>query len=106
LENRSLLMGFGHRIYRTRDPRAEALKMRIAKMEESDHWLDLAQLVEDTAVRLLAEYKPGRKLYANVEFYAAAIMRAIGLPSELFTPTFSASRTVGWTSHMIEQAKD
>lgn len=106
LEQRRLLMGFGHRIYRTRDPRAEALKMRIVQMEESDHWLDLAQSVEDTAVRLLNEYKPGRKLYANVEFYAAAIMRAIGLPSELFTPTFSASRTVGWTAHMIEQAKD
>lgn len=106
LEQRRRLMGFGHRIYRTRDPRAEALKQRIALMESHDPWLNLALLVEDTAVRLLAEYKPGRGLYTNVEFYAAAIMRAIGMPSELFTPTFTASRTVGWTAHILEQASD
>jgi citrate synthase len=60
--------------------------------------------VEAAVVRTLAELKPGRELYTNVEFYAGVVMEACGLPRELFTPTFAASRTVGWTAHVLEQA--
>ncbi|TBL80375.1 citrate synthase/methylcitrate synthase [Paenibacillus thalictri] len=104
LEQGGRLMGFGHRIYKTRDPRAEALQAVALQLNGQDHWLDLALHVEETAVRLLEEYKPGRRLYANVEFYAAAVMRAIDLPAELFTPTFTVGRIVGWTAHVLEQA--
>ncbi|MBB6692530.1 citrate synthase/methylcitrate synthase [Cohnella xylanilytica] len=98
------LMGFGHRVYKTRDPRAEALREVSAALAGDDPWLDLARHAEEVAVRLLEEFKPGRKLYANVEFYAAAVMRAVRMPAELFTPTFTAARAVGWTAHAIEQA--
>lgn len=100
------LMGFGHRVYKTHDPRAMALKDRLLKVSGKDPWFDLALETEEKAIALLQEYKPGRSLYTNVEFYAAAIMKAIHLDSELFTPTFTASRIVGWTAHVIEQAAD
>lgn len=98
------LMGFGHRIYKTSDPRAEALRQLMQELASEDPWFDLAVHVERVAVELLNEYKPGRKLYVNVEFYAAAVMRAIALPTSLFTPSFTLSRIVGWTAHILEQA--
>ncbi|KIL41079.1 citrate synthase [Gordoniibacillus kamchatkensis] len=104
LENGGRLMGFGHRIYKTKDPRAEALRIVTERLTGGDPSFELALHVEETAIRLLAEYKPGRRLYTNVEFFAAAVMMAIKLPTELFTPTFTAARTVGWTAHMLEQA--
>ena len=100
------LMGFGHRVYKTHDPRAMALKTKLLELVGEDEWLDLAMAVEDTAVRILEELKPGRSLYTNVEFYAAAIMKAINMDAELFTPTFTASRMVGWTAHVLEQAEN
>jgi citrate synthase len=100
------LLGFGHRVYKTKDPRAMALKTKLLRMKPDDRWLQLALRVEETAIKLLDEYKPGRNLRTNVEFYAAAIMQAIGLHEDLFTPTFSAARSVGWTAHIIEQMKD
>ncbi|MBO9609522.1 MAG: citrate synthase/methylcitrate synthase [Paenibacillaceae bacterium] len=104
LERGGRLMGFGHRVYKTHDPRAEALREVVAGVAGDDPWLDLARHAEEAAIRLLAEYKPGRRLYTNVEFYAAAVMRAVAMPAELFTPTFSAARVVGWTAHVLEQA--
>lgn len=106
LENQEKIMGFGHRIYKTHDPRSVALKKVSQELSGQDPWLDLALSVEEMSIRLLDEYKPGRKLYTNVEFYAAAVMRAVNMPSELFTPTFTASRVVGWTSHLLEQAEN
>lgn len=100
------IMGFGHRVYKTRDPRAVALSEVARRVAGEDPWLDLATHVEDVAVRLLAEHKPGRNLYANVEFYAAAVLRAVGLPRTLYTPTFTVARMVGWTAHALEQAKE
>jgi citrate synthase len=100
------LMGFGHRVYKTRDPRALSLKVKLLELVGQDEWLDLAMNVEETAVKLLEELKPGRSLYTNVEFYAAAIMKAINMDPELFTPTFTASRMVGWTAHILEQAEN
>lgn len=98
------IMGFGHRVYKTRDPRAIALSQVARRVSGEDPWLDLATHVEDVAVRLLAELKPGRNLYANVEFYAAAVLRAVGLDRTLYTPTFTVARMAGWTAHALEQA--
>ncbi|WNB90995.1 citrate synthase/methylcitrate synthase [Bacillus sp. NEB1478] len=106
LNNKEKLMGFGHRVYKTHDPRSIALKETLLNLVGQDKWLDLAIDVEKIAVALLEEYKPGRSLYTNVEFYAAAIMKSINLDASLFTPTFSASRIVGWTAHVIEQSED
>jgi citrate synthase len=105
LEAGRRLMGFGHRVYKTYDPRSVALKTVAQELSGKDPWLDLALHVEETAIRLLDEYKPGRKLYSNVEFYAAAVLRAVEMPSELYTPTFTASRIIGWTAHILEQAQ-
>ncbi|AZV48438.1 citrate synthase/methylcitrate synthase [Bacillus halotolerans] len=106
LEKGERLMGFGHRVYKTKDPRAEALRQKAEEVAGDDRDLDLALHVEAEAIRLLDIYKPGRKLYTNVEFYAAAVMKAIDFDDELFTPTFSASRMVGWCAHVLEQAEN
>ena len=106
LQNGERIMGFGHRIYKTEDPRSILLRDKCASLTGKDGWLDLATVAEKEIIALLATYKPGRKLYTNVEYYAAAIMRAIQLPPELFTPTFSVARMVGWTAHSIEQLSD
>ncbi|KYC84972.1 citrate synthase/methylcitrate synthase [Bacillus licheniformis] len=104
LEKGERLMGFGHRVYKTHDPRAKALRVKAEEIAGGDRDIDLALHVENTAIRLLEEYKPGRKLYTNVEFYAAAVMKAIDFDAALFTPTFSAARMVGWCAHVLEQA--
>lgn len=100
------IMGFGHRIYKTEDPRSVLLREKCMTLQGEDAWLDLATYAEKEIIQLLNERKPGRKLYTNVEFYAAAIMRAINLDPILFTPTFSVARIVGWTAHAMEQAED
>lgn len=106
LERGERIMGFGHRVYKTRDPRAEALSVVARRIAGEDAWLDLAAHVEEVAVRLLQEYKPGRNLYTNVEFYAAAVLRAVAIPTELYTPTFTLARMAGWTAHALEQAEE
>lgn len=98
------LMGFGHAVYRTADPRAELLK-RVA-IERGGPRVDLAREFQDQAERLLAAAKPGRRLHANVEFWAALVMEQCGLPRSMFTPTFALARTIGWTAHILEQARD
>ncbi|MDZ5783364.1 citrate synthase/methylcitrate synthase [Marinococcus luteus] len=106
IESGERLMGFGHRVYKTTDPRAEALKKICESIAGENDWLDTAYYVEQKAVQLLEEYKPGRKLYTNVEFYAAAVLKAVKLPKSLFTPTFALSRSVGWSAHIAEQRND
>jgi len=103
------IMGFGHRIYKVRDPRAALLSAAAEKMAAltGDYeLLNLTKSVEQTTIGVLAELKPGRDLYANVELYAALILHAVGVPSALFTPVFAVGRTSGWTAHMIEQLED
>ncbi|ATH94872.1 citrate synthase/methylcitrate synthase [Bacillus glycinifermentans] len=106
LEKGERLMGFGHRVYKTHDPRAKALRVKAEEIAGGDRDIDLALHVENTAIPLLEEYKPGRKLYTNVEFYAAAVMKAIDFDASLFTPTFSAARMVGWCAHVLEQSEN
>lgn len=105
LENGVRLIGFGHRIYKTIDPRAVALRRLALELSGSDPMLELAVHVEEVALALLKEYKPQLKLNTNVEFYAAAVMRAISLGDELFTPTFALTRAVGWCGHIMEAAQ-
>lgn len=103
------IMGFGHRIYKVRDPRGALLSdaaEKMAKVTGDRQLLELTRAVEETTVRVLAEVKPGRDLYANVELFAALILHAVGVPSELFTPIFAMGRTAGWTAHMIEQLEE
>jgi citrate synthase len=106
LERGERLMGFGHRIYKVRDPRAEVLCEAAKKMfdKTGDRSLyELATEVEKTALRLLAEYKPGRRLSTNVEFYTALLLHGLGFPGGLFTPTFAIGRVSGWLAHCFEQ---
>lgn len=100
------LMGFGHRVYRTRDPRADVLGAaaeRLYERGEGRSLYELARAVEACALRLLREYKPTRSLQTNVEFYTALLLHALEFPSSLFTPVFAAGRVAGWTAHGLEQ---
>lgn len=109
LERGERLMGFGNRVYRVRDPCADVL----AKAPENFYsnggnrrLYDLARKVEATALRVLREHKPDRHLDTNVEFYTALLLHGLGLPAELFTPTFALGSVVGWAGHCLEQLRD
>ena len=104
VERGDRIMGFGHRVYRTDDPRALFLRDVAAGL--GGPLADFAMQVERTVVDVLAELKPGRHLYANVEFYAGVVMDACGIARDMFTPTFAASRSVGWCANILEQAAD
>jgi citrate synthase len=100
------LMGFGHRVYRVRDPRADVLAAAATSFYQSGGDAELyalARSVEATALRLLHEHKPDRRLETNVEFYTALLLHGLGLPTELFTPIFAVGRVAGWTAHCLEQ---
>lgn len=108
LERGERLMGFGHRVYKVRDPRAEVLGAAAAKMFQAGgdtRLYELVKSVEQTAVSLLAEYKPGRNLQTNVEFYTALLLHGLGLNTAIFTPTFAIGRVAGWIAHCFEQIK-
>ncbi len=108
LERGERLMGFGHRIYKVRDPRTDVLAKAAEKLYAVDgdtSLYALAMHVEQIAVRLLEEYKPGRFLQTNVEFYTALLLHGLGLPAELFTPTFAIGRAAGWIAHCFEQQR-
>ncbi len=99
------IMGIGHRIYRAEDPRAEILRDLSRKVAEPA-FFDLAYQSEQTALRLVHENPRAARMYTNVEFYSSATLHAAGLPADLFTPTFAASRTAGYTAHVLEQAAE
>jgi citrate synthase len=102
VESGERIMGFGHRVYKTDDPRS--LLLRSVSERLGGPLVEFSQAVERTTVDVLAELKPGRQLYTNVEFYAGVVMHTCGIPREMFTPTFAASRTIGWCTHVMEQA--
>jgi len=102
------LMGFGHRVYKVRDPRADVLAAAAERLftRAGDMKLyRLAREVESVAIRLLEEQKPGRHLQTNVEFYTALVLHGLGFDVSLFTPTFAVSRTAGWIGHAFEQQR-
>ncbi len=105
LDRGERLMGFGHRIYRVRDPRADALKRAVATLRDDGGRIGFAEKVEAQALALLAERKPLRPLKTNVEFYTALLLEAVGFPRESFTNVFAAGRMAGWTAHVLEQDK-
>ena len=108
IESGEKLMGFGHRVYKVRDPRADVLAAAAERLftRAGDMSLyTLARSVEATALRLLEEYKPGRRLQTNVEFYTALLLHGLGLDVSLFTPTFAISRVSGWIAHAMEQKR-
>ncbi|WP_424935809.1 MULTISPECIES: citrate synthase [Bacteria] len=103
------VMGFGHAVYRTEDPRSRLLRdvaRRLRAEGLAGERVDLAVTVEQTVLRVLDELKPGRTLRTNVELYAAVVMEACGIPRELFTPTFASARLIGWGAHACEQAQE
>ncbi|MEX1019495.1 MAG: citrate synthase [Litorilinea sp.] len=100
------LMGFGHRVYKVRDPRADVLAAAASSLMaegEQQELYRLAKAVEETALRVLAELKPGRRLDTNVEYYTALLLHGVGLEADMFTPLFAAGRTAGWIAHCHEQ---
>jgi len=103
------LMGFGHRVYKSYDPRARVLRQRCHEMldalgQRDDPLLELAMELERIALE--DEYFVERKLYPNVDFYSGLIFRALGLPPAMFTPIFAVARTVGWAAHWNEMIAD
>jgi citrate synthase len=105
IEEGGRLMGFGHRIYRVRDPRADVLKSVALRLRGGSNWIAFAETVERRALAILAERKPGRRLDTNVEFYTALVLDALALPRDLFTPVFAMGRVAGWAAHVLEQEK-
>ncbi len=103
LDRKELLFGFGHRVYKVEDPRSELLH-ELARGVGDPERMALAEHVERTALSALRRRRPKARIYTNVEFYAALLLEAIGLPRSCFTPTFAIARTVGWTAHALEQS--
>src|SRR6266571_6180644 len=99
------IMGFGHRVYRTEDPRSRVLK-RIAQEIVSPELFNLSSTVEREARDLLRKEHPERSIDTNVEFYSSLVLHAVGIPPDLFTCTFASARSVGWTAHIMEQRQD
>jgi citrate synthase len=102
------IMGMGHRVYRVRDPRAAVLEQAVERLEQAGAAaagarLPLARAVEKAATGVLKARHPNRPLAANVEFYTAVLLDAVGLPRTLFTPAFAIGRVLGWCAHVDEQ---
>jgi citrate synthase len=108
LDRGDRLMGFGHRIYRVRDPRADALKAALRGLAAGNGMaperLALAEAVEAAALTVLKRRKPDRPLETNVEFYTALLLEALGFPRDAFTAVFATGRVAGWLAHAREQA--
>ena len=99
------LMGFGHRIYKVRDPRADVLKHTVATLPATAGRLAYATAVEKGAIAALRKHKPGRRLDINVEYYTALLLEALEVPRSAFTALFAVGRTAGWCAHIFEQEK-
>jgi citrate synthase len=102
LDRGEKLMGFGHRVYRTEDPRAthlRAMSRRLGELARDERWYRMSERMERTVF-------DAKGLYPNVDFYAASVYHSLGIPTDLFTPVFSVSRMSGWTAHVIEQHLD
>lgn len=104
LERGERIMGFGHPVYVTDDPRSVLL--RSVAQRQGGPLVELAVEVERTITRMLAELRPDRPLYANVEYYAGVVMSGCGLDRAQFTPSFAVARVIGWCANIAEQAED
>ncbi|MDQ1704758.1 MAG: citrate synthase [Frankiaceae bacterium] len=102
LDGGQKIMGFGHRVYRTEDPRATHLRQlseRLGELAGESQWYEMSAAMEKVVMDV-------KGLYPNVDFYAASVYRSLGIPTDLFTPVFAVSRMAGWTAHVIEQHAD
>jgi citrate synthase len=99
------LMGFGHRVFRVRDPRADMLRAALQRLDPGSKRLGFARDVERRALAALQRRKPGRRLEANIEMDAALLLDAIGLPRDAFTPVFAIARAPAWIAHALEQQR-
>jgi citrate synthase len=99
------LMGFGHRVFRVRDPRADVLRAALQRLDPESKRLAFARDVERRALAALQRRKPDRRLEANIEMDAALLLDAIGLPREAFTPVFAIARAPAWIAHALEQQR-
>jgi citrate synthase len=102
LDNKGKIMGLGHRVYKTYDPRAEILR-EIARKVGNPQLFATAQATEQAALDELHRRKPQERIWTNVDFYSAVLLDSAGLPADLFIPTFGVSRVVGWSAHVLEQ---
>jgi citrate synthase len=102
------IMGMGHREYKVRDPRAQHLELVAKKLSETTDpkWYKIARALEDASNKVLQETKPGKHIYANVDFYSAPLFYSLGFPGDEFTPIFACGRIAGWTAHILEQLAD
>jgi citrate synthase len=102
------IMGMGHREYKVRDPRAQHLEAMAKRLGSASNprWYELARALEDASNRVLQEVKPGKRIYANVEFYTAPTLFSLGIPADEFTCMFTCGRMAGWTGHILEQLAD
>jgi citrate synthase len=99
------LMGFGHRVFRGNDPRAEAMRQALARMGPLAKRLTFATHLEARVAAVIERVKPGRTLPPNVEIMAALLLDTVGFPREAFTPVFAVGRCAGWIAHALEQKK-
>jgi citrate synthase len=99
------LMGFGHRVFRVRDPRADLLRAALQRLGPDAGRVAFAADVERRALAALARFKPGRSLQSNVELNAALLLEAVGVPRDAFTPVFALARVAGWLAHALEQQR-
>jgi citrate synthase len=105
LSRHKKIMGMGHREYKIRDPRAAQLERMARTLAETNgtKWYGIARALEDAADKVLREEKPGKKIYANVEFYTAPTLFSLDIPSDEFTCMFACGRIAGWSAHVLEQ---
>jgi len=105
LRNHGKIFGFGHRVYKTWDPRALILReyaRQLSEMEGQKELFQISEIVQETVVRELQS----KRIYPNVDFYSGLVYHLLGLPPDLFTPIFAVSRIAGWTAHVIEYWED
>jgi citrate synthase len=102
LAKKEKVMGFGHRVYKTEDPRAAILRRWCRELGEKTgqaQWAEISEILESV---MLEE----KGIHCNVDFYSASVYHMLGIPTDLFTPIFAVARTVGWTAHVLEQYAD
>ncbi|MEM9203853.1 MAG: citrate/2-methylcitrate synthase [Actinomycetota bacterium] len=105
LDRGDKIMGFGHAVYRAEDPRGVVLRAAAESLIDEDETglIERAVGIETEILGVLADWKPGQRIVTNVEFWASVVLELAGLPRAMFTPTFSVSRSIGWSAHIIEQ---
>lgn len=105
LDRGDKIMGFGHAVYRAEDPRGIVLRAAAESLaaEDGSGLIERAIGIEQEILAVLAAWKPGQRIVTNVEFWASVVLELAGLPRAMFTPTFSVSRSIGWSAQVIEQ---